>query len=165
MDKVIAPLMRVAAFNGLTPQQFSEIARHAEKLKFRREEVVTTAGKPGDGAFVIASGPAERLEGAGHPREMLPPGSLIGEMAMLIEHDYQSTVIARDWVFCLKITRAAMHAQMREDPSLAEHFQRRVTERLLKVAEDLKQIDGMLAAQGGAPTQSAPAATAVKAQA
>jgi CRP/FNR family cyclic AMP-dependent transcriptional regulator len=148
MDKVIAPLMRVAAFNGLTPRQFSEIARQAEKLKFVRGEVITTAGTPGDGAFVIASGPAERLEGSGHPSEFVAPGSLIGEMAMLIEHDYQSTVIARDWVFCLKITRAAMHAQMREDPSLTEHFQRRVTERLLKVAEDLRQIDAMLAAQG-----------------
>jgi CRP/FNR family cyclic AMP-dependent transcriptional regulator len=148
MDKVIAALMRVAAFSGLTPQQLQEIARHAEKRKFSRGEVITGAGRPGDGAFVIASGPAERLEGSGHPSEMLEPGSLIGEMAMLIEHDYQSTVMARDWVFCLKITRAAMHAQMREDPSLAEHFQRRVTERLLKVAEDLRQIDAVLAAQG-----------------
>jgi hypothetical protein len=41
-----------------------------------------------------------------------------------------------------------MHAQMREDPSLTEHFQRRVTERLHKLTEDLRQIDSILAAQG-----------------
>ena len=50
---------------------------------------------------------------------------------MLIEHDYGSTVVARDRVLCLKILRAAMHAQMLEDPTLAEHFERRMRERLL----------------------------------
>jgi signal-transduction protein with cAMP-binding, CBS, and nucleotidyltransferase domain len=148
MDKIIAPLMRVAAFQGLTRQQFQGIARHAIKLKFLRGDVITKAGSPGNGAFVIASGPAECLAtSADGSNEAVVPGTLIGEMAMLIEHDYQATVIARDWVFCLKITRAGMHEQMREDPSLAEHFQRRVTERLLQVAEDLRRIDGILAAQ------------------
>jgi len=35
------------------------------------------------------------------------PGSLIGEMAMLVEHDYGSTIVARDRVFCLKLLRTA----------------------------------------------------------
>jgi CRP-like cAMP-binding protein len=150
MDKVIAPLMRVAAFQGLTRQQFEGIAQHAIKLKFLRGDVITKAGAPGDGAFVIASGPAECVATAADgSNEAVVPGALIGEMAMLIEHDYLATVVARDWVLCLKITRAALHEQMREDPSLAEHFQRRVTERLLQVAEDLRRIDSILAAQGG----------------
>jgi CRP/FNR family transcriptional regulator, cyclic AMP receptor protein len=150
MDKVVAPLMRVAAFQGLTQQQFQGIARHAKKLKFLRGDVITKAGSPGDGAFVIASGPAECMATSPNgSNEAVGWGTLIGEMAMLIEHDYQATVVARDWVLCLKITRAAMHAQMREDPSLAEHFQRRVTDRLLQVAEDLRRIDSILAAQTG----------------
>jgi CRP-like cAMP-binding protein len=149
MEKVMAPLLTVAAFRGLTPLQLGEIARHAQKLKFLRGEFIAQAGSAGDGAFVIVSGPAERLKGASQETdEMLAPGTLVGEMAMLIEHDYRSTVVARDWVFCLKITRAAMHAQMHEDPSLAEYFQRRVTERMLKLSNDLKQIDSLLAAQG-----------------
>jgi hypothetical protein len=41
-----------------------------------------------------------------------------------------------------------MHEQMQEDPSLAEYFQRRVTERMLKLSSDLRQIDSLLAAQG-----------------
>ena len=148
MDKVVAPLMRVAAFKGLTSEQFRDIARHAKKLKFLRGDVITRVGTPGDGAFVIASGPAECVASPDGQNEMLAPGALVGEMAMLIEHDYQATVVARDWVFCLKITRAAMHEQMQEDPSLAEYFQRRVTERMLKLSSDLRQIDSLLAAQG-----------------
>ena len=160
MDKVVAPLMRVAAFKGLTSEQFRDIARHAKKLKFLRGDVITRVGTPGDGAFVIASGPAECVASPDGQNEMLAPGALVGEMAMLIEHDYQATVVARDWVFCLKITRAAMHEQMREDPSLAEHFQRRVTERLLQVAEELRRIDGILATRDAATPSAAAAPTA-----
>jgi len=161
MDKVIQPLMRVAAFAGLTRQQLSEIARHAQKLKFLAGDVITRAGDAGDGAFVVASGPAERI-GAGQKGESVAAGSLIGEMAMLIEHDYRSTVIARDWVFCLKITRAGLHAQMREDPALVEHFQRRVSDRLIKMAEDLRRIDGILASEASDRARAAPAAASQK---
>ena len=75
------------------------------------------------------------------PAEPVVPGSLIGEMAMLVEHDYGSTIVARDRVFCLKLMRSAMHAQMREDATLAEHFHDRMTERLLQTAEELRRID------------------------
>jgi len=139
MDKVVAPLMRVAAFKGLTSEQFRDIARHAKKLKFLRGDVITRVGTPGDGAFVIASGPAECVASPDGQNEML---------------------VARDWVFCLKITRAAMHAQMRADPSLAEHFQRRVTARLLQVAEELRRIDGILATRDAATPSAAAAPTA-----
>jgi CRP-like cAMP-binding protein len=72
------------------------------------------------------------------------PGSLIGEMAMLVEHDYGSTIVARDRVFCLKLLRATIHAQMQEDPTLAEHFHDRLTERLLRMADELRRIDQSL---------------------
>jgi CRP-like cAMP-binding protein len=156
MEKLVAPLMGVAAFTGLAPQQLTAIARHAQKLKFLGGDVITAAGAPGDGALVIVSGPAERQgDPSPAPAALLAPGSLIGEMAMFIAHDYGATVIARARVLCLKITRAAMLAQMREDPALREHFQRLITERLLKVAEELRAIDDRLAALAGATPPAA----------
>ena len=74
---------------------------------------------------------------------------------MLVEHAYRATVVARDRVLCLKITRAAVHAQMLEDAALARHFERRITERLSRVADDLRQIDGILAACGSDAPQPA----------
>jgi CRP-like cAMP-binding protein len=157
MDKLIQPLMQVSAFVGLSEPQLSEIARHAQKIKFLPGDTITTAGAPADGAFVLISGPAERVaEASQGGGEVLAPGSLVGEMAMLIPHDYGATVKARDWVFCAKILRTAMHAQMREDALLREHFERRVTARLIKVAEELRLIDGVLA-QHATPAAPAPA--------
>jgi signal-transduction protein with cAMP-binding, CBS, and nucleotidyltransferase domain len=74
-------------------------------------------------------------------------------MAMLVEHRYRATVVARDRVLSLKIMRSAVHAQMLEDASLARHFQRRIRERLSRVADDLRQIDGILAACGSDAAQ------------
>jgi signal-transduction protein with cAMP-binding, CBS, and nucleotidyltransferase domain len=158
MENLVAPLMRLPLFAGLKPLQLTEIVRNAERVRFWPGDLLTKVGQPGDGAYLIVSGPAQRVAGPDlmTTPEPVVPGSMIGEMAMLVEHDYGSTVVARDRVFCLKLMRAAMHAQMREDASLAEHFYDRVTERLLRTAEEMRRIDQALATQGFAIPQPAP---------
>jgi CRP-like cAMP-binding protein len=145
IGKLVAPLLRVPLFAGLKPLQITEIARQAERCRFRAGDTITRAGEPADGAYLIASGLAERVGDEGG-REPVEPGSLIGEIAMLVEHNYGATVAAREQVLCLKITRAAMRAQLAEEPALALHFQRRIAGRLSRVAEDLQRIDDALAA-------------------
>ena len=147
IDRVVAPLLRVPLFASATPVQMAEIARRAERLRFRAGDVITRAGQPGDGAFLIVSGAVGRIEHPGAaPSEAIEVGSVIGEMAMLIEHDYGSTIVARDRVLCLKITRAGLHAQMLEDHTLAEHLEQQITERLKRTAQELRLIDASLAA-------------------
>jgi CRP-like cAMP-binding protein len=155
IDKVVAPLLRVPLFAGLKPLQITEIARQAEKLSFRPNQIITKAGQPGDGAFLIVAGQAACVEGPDMlaTPEPVAPGSLIGEMAMLVEHEYGTTVVAHERVLSLKITRAALHAQMLEDTALAEHFRERIAARLRRVREELRQIDSALAACGTSPPE------------
>lgn len=154
IDRLVAPLLRVPIFAGLNALQITEIARQTERLKYRQGDFITHAGAAGDGAYLIVSGPAERLRaGFATASEPIEPGSLVGEMAMLVEHAYRATVVARDRVLCLKITRAALQAQMLDDASLARHFERHLRERLTRVAQDLRQIDGILAACGSGAAQ------------
>ena len=84
------------------------------------------------------------------------PGSLIGEMAMLVEHDYGSTVVARDRVLCLKLMRAELYAQMQEDAGLSEHFRNHMTERLMRTADELRRIEDALAARSAPILQPTP---------
>jgi CRP/FNR family transcriptional regulator, cyclic AMP receptor protein len=167
IDRLVAPLLRVPLFAGLKPLQLTELARQAERMKFQRGDVITKAGEPGDGAYLVVSGLAEHVEPTdpAAAAEPIEPGSLVGEMAMLVEHAYGATIIARDRVLCLKITRAAVRAQMLEDAALARHFERRISERLSRVVDDLRRIDGILAACGSDAPQPepAPAATAASA--
>ncbi len=123
IDKVIAPLLRVPLFSGLKPLQLTEIARQAERIAFRRGSTITKAGAAGDGAYLIVSGDAVRVPEPRSDVQPMPiePGSLVGELAMLIDHVYGATVVAEGRVHCLKILRSALHEQMQADPALADH--------------------------------------------
>jgi CRP-like cAMP-binding protein len=144
IDRVIEPLLNVPIFQGLPEAQLRAIARDAEKVKFKRGEIITHAGETGNAAYIVVSGAAERF---GEPYLLAVPepievGSMIGELAMLIEHEYGSTIRASQRTLCLKIPRGAVEALMLEDPSLAAHFETYMTDRLLKIAEELRLLAG-----------------------
>ncbi len=148
-NALVAALMRVEIFQGLHAKQFAVLARHAERVVFKADDVITEVGSPGDAAYLIVGGPAVRVGGAvdGHEISDVPAGALVGEMAMLIEHDYGSLVVARGTVRALRITRVGLHEQMLADPLLAEHLMMRIARRLSTVAEELRQIDQALSAE------------------
>ena len=154
VDKVVAPLLRVSLFAGLKPLQITEIARHAERMKFRRGSIIVEGDTAGDGAYLIVSGEAEHRFGHGSLAEPIEPGSLVGELAMLVEYFYRSTVVAVGTVHCLKITRAALHEQMREDLALAEHFASVIGGRLTRMAAELRDINELLVQREQSPAPS-----------
>jgi len=146
IDNVVASLLRVPLFAALKPLQITEIARQAERCSFRRGDVITTAGTPGDGAYLILSGDTETRPGpsSGRPAEPIEPGALVGELAMLVDHVYRATVVADGRVQCLKLTRAMMHGQMLADPDLAKRLARVIGERLTLIAAELQSIQQLL---------------------
>lgn len=145
-ERLVTPLQHLPLFASLKPEQLEEIAHRAEKLRFKAGDIITHAGASADGAYLIVSGLAERIDAASAlDREPIIPGSLIGEMAMLIDHEYRATVVARDRVLCLKITRAALTQHMLEDPSIADGLHEQMSHRLRETAEQLRRVDQMLA--------------------
>jgi CRP-like cAMP-binding protein len=147
IDALVKPLLRVALFQGLKPLQITEIARLADRIIYRPGEFIIREREPGDAAILIVSGEAVRVRGPElqMPAEPVPEGALIGEMAMLIETEHTSTVVARTAVRALRITRESIHAQMKEDPFLANHFLSRISSRLKLLADELRQADQILA--------------------
>ena len=149
IDALVAPLLRIALFQGLRPLQITEIARRAERIMFRPGQTIVEAGCEGDAAYVLVSGVAERVKGpdmGSHP-EAIVVGSLIGEMAMLVDTEYSSTIVAQTAVRALKLTRAGMYAQMSEDAGLAEHLVAKIAARLQVLAVELRAIDRRLAGE------------------
>ncbi|MEQ8824156.1 MAG: cyclic nucleotide-binding domain-containing protein [Filomicrobium sp.] len=143
IDALVKPLLPLPIFEGLKPMQITEIARRAERIIYRPGDVIIEEDAIGDAAVVIVSGDAVRISGfdySGTP-EQVPEGSLVGEMAMLVESMHSATVIARGNVKALRIQRSEMHEQMEEDPSLAEHFVARITGRLRTLSADLRAAD------------------------
>jgi CRP-like cAMP-binding protein len=146
IDALVKPLIHVELFRGLRPLQITEIARRAFRKVYKPGETIIENGAPGDAAVLIISGEAVRVAGPGAAAgtQPLPNGTLLAEMAMLIETDHTSTVVAKTAVRALRILRSEMHEQMAEDRELADHFVRQISGRLHRIADELREIDGAL---------------------
>lgn len=157
IDAIVQPLLKLEIFQGLKPLQLTEIARRAYRVVYRPGDVILREHADGEAAIVIVSGDAVRVSGPslGEPAEHVPAGSLLAEMSMLIETHHTSTIIARTQVRALRIMRAEVHAQMAEDAALADHFVRRITARLSNVLDELRAIDGAVAATCRPPLPAA----------
>jgi CRP/FNR family transcriptional regulator, cyclic AMP receptor protein len=144
-------LMSQEIFRGLSPLQLTEIVRQSERVIYRPGQYIIEAGAQADAAVAIIAGNAVRLpeqaSGQGAMQaQPLPAGSLLSELAMLVDHAHGTTVIAHTTVRALRITRDALQRQMLDDPQLADHFVERIAERLSRVATELRLIDHALAA-------------------
>jgi CRP-like cAMP-binding protein len=147
VDALAAPLLRVELFNGLKPSQLSAVARAAERIVYRAGDAICRAGDEADAAILIVSGSAEWLDGVAEEIEV---GSLIGEMAMFVEHTYGATILAKAQVRCLKLGRTAMQALLLSDPELAQHLTSKIAARLTRVAGELRAIDDVMSESGSA---------------
>jgi CRP-like cAMP-binding protein len=138
INALVEPLLNVPLFHGLKPLQITEIARRADRMVFKTGDVIVAEDAAGEGAVLIVSGEAVRKG------EVLPPGTLLGETAMLIETGYSATVVARTEVRAIRIARSELSAQMHEDPALAAHLADKMTARLDAFLSELRQIDSFL---------------------
>ncbi len=147
LETFTARLADIEIFRGLPEDCLTEIARSAERIVFRAGQPILTRHASGDAAYIIMGGDAVALD-PDNPEEMQRPlaeGTLLGELAMLIEHAYGVTVMARSNVRCLKLSRDTMLRHMAKQPDLADHFVSRITSRLTRVAVEMRRIDQILA--------------------
>lgn len=147
VEGLVTPLLRAPIFQGLPPLILARIARIAERIVYKPGDIIIRDGEPGDAAILLVSGEAVRIEapvpeGGG---ELVAAGSLVGEMAMLVETEHSSTVVARSQVRALRIPATALNVLMEQDLTLAEHFIDKLTGRLSLLAAELRTIDAGLA--------------------
>lgn len=147
IDALARPFLRLPLFQGLKPLQITEIVRRADRIVYKPGDVIIREDKAGDAAVLVVSGEALRVSGleSGAPAEPVAEGSLLGELAMLVETVHTTTVIAKSNVRALRISRESMREQMADDPALAAHMMEKIHARLRKLAAELKEIDQVLA--------------------
>ncbi len=140
-------LARGSIFHGLTSEQLTAITNATKKTFFEEGSVIVEAEKPGRTAYLILSGKAVSRppKGVNFAPEELEPGTLVGEMAMLVETVYSVTIVAEERVRALAISREALLEVMEEDPSIAQHFSEKLLGRLSALAHDLRAVDAQFA--------------------
>ena len=147
IDALVKPFLLLPLFKGLKPLQLTEIVRRADRIVYRPGDVIIEEDQPGEAAIVIVSGEAVRVTGLepGVAAEPVPEGSIIAELAMLVETIHSATIVARTPVKALRLTRVEMHAQMADDLKLAEHLTKQITARLQRLAQEIQAVDQALA--------------------
>ncbi len=147
IDALVKPFLNLPLFRGLKPLQITEIVRRADRIVYRPGDIIIEEDQPGDAAIVIVAGDAVRTTGLepGAAAEPVPEGALIGELAMLVETVHSATIVARGPVRALRLSRTEMHAQMADDPQLAEHLTQQITARLQRLASEIQAVDQALA--------------------
>jgi CRP/FNR family cyclic AMP-dependent transcriptional regulator len=141
-------LGRVPICHGLSKQQLTAIANKGRKTFFAEGAEILKAGEKGETTYLILTGLAttEPAENSKLEPELLEPGSLIGELAMLVESTPTITVKAKVRVRAIAIARAELYEVMEADPSIAHHFSQKLLERLTALANDLRRMDTQFAA-------------------
>jgi CRP-like cAMP-binding protein len=146
IDALINPLLALPLFRGLTPSQLTELVHCAERIIYRPGDALITESQPSDAAIVVISGSCFRVDDDGDPSqksrgETVPEGAMIAELAMFVELDHTTTIIAKEPVKALRFSRPKILELMESDPELARHFSACIAARLKLLANDLKAID------------------------
>jgi CRP-like cAMP-binding protein len=145
IDALVKPFLSLPIFRGLKPLELTEIVRRAHRIVYKPGDTIIEEDQTGDAAIVIVAGRGLRIVGGDRMNaEPVSEGSLIGELAMLVDTVHTSTVIADTQVRALRITREDMHELMLEEPALAEHFSSQIAGRLKRLALELRSVDDAL---------------------
>ena len=148
LDTKVELLGQVALFRGLSPTQIAAIANVAKKALFDIGDKIVTEGEVGDTAYIIMTGKAAcpRIEGDHHFDQDLWPGTLIGELAMLVDTTHNFSVVAKERVRAMALHREDLRVAMEAEPGIAQHISEMLLVRLHGLAADLRRIDNQLAA-------------------
>lgn len=148
-------LLDLELFRGLERTSIERVAREADRVIFRPGQAIVRAGEPGDAAYLLLSGDAATVPVDGVGAFTVAPGSLIGEVAMLVDHHYAVSVVCQGQVRAVRLGREMLRAAMLAEPKIAEHFVARLSARLARVAVELRRIDDLLAVAGAAEPREA----------
>lgn len=147
LDHKIELLQRVPLFAGLAGDQLEAIAGAGQKRFFEAGENLIAQGEKGDTAFLIMTGKAgcTKAEKGEEFVEDLWPGTLVGELGMLVETVHSITVSASERLRALAFHRDAFRVVMEEHPAVAQHISDQLLARLHGLAVQLREVDNKLA--------------------
>jgi len=147
LDQKIELLQRVPLFAGLPDELLSAVADTGQKTFFEAGENLISEDQAGSIAFLIMSGKAgcPRREGDEVITEDLWPGTLVGELGMLVETVHNVTVTAKERLRALAFHRESFSQVMEAHPALAQHIAEKLLVRLHGLAAHIREVDSRLA--------------------
>lgn len=133
-------------FRGLSGELLEAILQRGSIAHLCEGQTIARAGVPAEAALIILEGTAGLQDENGCDIEQIVgPGAVLCDMAMLIQTSHFHGAVARDAVTILSMSRVAMEQLMAANPQLAPQFAGNIRRNLAATAETLHQLDALLA--------------------
>ncbi len=112
------------------------LAIGSEQRNFGRGDFLFNAGEEADAGFVVQRGAFRIDDGAG--AEMIAgPGTLIGELALVVAMRRPSTAVALDNSSVIRIARSLFQRVLESDPAAARRLRDEFATRTSQIASDI----------------------------
>lgn len=145
IDDDVALLERVPTLRLLGIAALRVIAIGSEQQEFSRGSVLFRQGDDADCGYVVQNGAFRISLDDGSDHEVIAgPGTLIGELALLVAMQRPSTAVATEYSSTIRITRSLFQRVLDSDPPAARRLRDDMATRVSQLASDVTLIGAKL---------------------
>ena len=135
IDDDVALLERVPTLRLLGDASLRMLAIGSEQRNFVRGDVLFNLGDEADAGYVVQRG-SFRVEDGG-AEVVAGPGSLIGELALIVAMKRPSSAVALDHASVIRVARSLFQRVLESDPAAARRLRDELATRTSQLASDI----------------------------
>jgi CRP-like cAMP-binding protein len=132
----VALLERVPTLRLLGSSSLRMLAIGSEQRNFERGDYLFNAGEEADSGFIVQRG-AFRIDDGGSAEIMAGPGTLIGELALVVAMRRPSTAVAVERSSVIRVARSLFQRVLESDPAAARRLRDEFATRTSQIASDI----------------------------
>jgi CRP-like cAMP-binding protein len=141
----VALLERVPTLRLLGTDALRVLAIGSEQRDFERGDLLFTVGEDADAGFVVQRGTfrVSMDDGSGY-EIVVGPGTLIGELALVVAMERPSTALSLDRSTVIRIPRSLFQRVLDSDPAAARRLRDELATRASQIASDILLVGAKL---------------------
>jgi CRP-like cAMP-binding protein len=132
----VALLERVPTLRLLGTTALRMLAIGSEQRDVARANVLFSAGEDADSGFVVQRG-AFRIEDGSGAEIIAGPGTLLGELALVVAMKRPSTATALEYSSVIRVARSLFQRVLESDPAAARRLRDEFASRTSQIASDI----------------------------
>lgn len=145
IDDDVALLESVPTLRLLGDTALRVLAIGSEQLEFSRGSVLFRAGEDSDCGYIVQHGSFRiSLEDGTNYETVAGPGTLIGELALLVAMPRPSTAVALEFSSVIRVTRGVFQRVLESDPAAARRLRDDMAARVSQLASDVMLVGSKL---------------------
>jgi CRP-like cAMP-binding protein len=132
----IALLERVPTLRLLGSASLRMLAIGSEQRNFEHGDVLFNAGDDADAGFIVQRG-AFQIDDGANAEIIAGPGTLIGELALVVAMRRPSSAVALERSSVIRIARSLFQRVLESDPAAARRLRDEFANRTSQIASDI----------------------------